>query len=274
MGQYQQWLHYRDIDRLLHTQLEELEEEFAQLQRREQRLQQMLQPLTADATPLLQSDNEILRTLAIGLNGHNGHAEPTTYTQGHMQGYVPSANGATEMTHNGTVGTALARPPLIDVEIALARPRPDPLTDTHASKGNEPLAVISSAPAAQNGLAEADEQDVTGPAALQPPQPLLHSDMTLPPTPGSHSSHSPHYEPMLLPEDMDAFIDGHSETEPRVELPAWLRNAALHNANGPIDQESMRTNRLIQRWIERWGHQRLQGRPPDAQEVRGKDISQ
>ena len=46
-----------------------------------------------------------------------------------------------------------------------------------------------------------------------------------------------------------------------MQLPWWLRNAALLNANGPIDQESMRTNRLIQRWIERWG------RHPDAQEL-------
>jgi hypothetical protein len=218
MGQYQQWLHYRDIDRLLHAQLEELEEELTQLQVREQLLLQILQPVTGDAPSLLQSGNEILRALAIG---SNGHTEPRERSQGHTQ----SANGATEMT------------------------------------------AISPAPAAQNGLPPAEEPYITDPNSLQLPQPPLHKNMTPPPVP-----HSPHYEPaMLLPEDMDAFIDGHTETEPRMELPAWLRNAALHNANGPIDQESMRTNRLIQRWIERWGrHQELQ---PGAQEPRREDTS-
>jgi hypothetical protein len=100
MGQYQQWLHYRDIDRLLHTQLEELEEELTQLQIREQLLQQILQLPIEDATPLLQSDNEILHALAIGLNGHTEPME-------HTQGYTQSANGATEVSYNGTVGTAI-----------------------------------------------------------------------------------------------------------------------------------------------------------------------
>jgi len=247
MGQYQQWLHYRDIDQLLHTQLEELEEELAQLQIREQLLQHLLQPVTEDATSLLQPDNEILRALAIGLNGHT---EPI----GHTQGSAQSANGATEMTYNGTVG--------------IASPRLGETALTHSSQSDEPMAAISSAPATQNGLPPAEEQYVTDSDSLQPPQPLRNKNMTLPPIP-----HSPHYEPMLLPEDMDAFIDGHSETEPRMELPVWLRNAALHNANGPIDQESMRTNRLIQRWIERWGHQREQGWHPDAQELREEDAS-
>ena len=254
MGQYQQWLHYRDVDRLLHTQLEELEEELAQLQIREQLLQQILQPATGDATSLLQSDNEILRALAIRLNGHT---EPIKLTQEHTHGSTQSANGAAEMTYNGTVGTASASP------------RPGETALTHSSQNDEPATAISSPPATQNGLPLAEEQYATDPDSAQPPQPLLNRNMTLPPIP-----HSPHYEPMLLPEDMDAFIDGHSETEPRMELPVWLRNAALHNANGPIDQETMRTNRLIQRWIERWGHQREQEWHPDAQEVRRKDTSQ
>ncbi len=247
MGQYQQWLHYRDIDRLLHTQLEELEEELAQLHIREQLLQQILQPVTEDATLPLQSDNELLRALAIGLNGHT---EPIVRTQEHTQGYAQSANGATEMTYNGTVGTASARPRL------------DPITDTHSSQNNEPKAASPSAPTAQNGLPLADEQYATKPDSLQPPIPHSH-----------HNPHSPHYESMLLPENMDAFIDGHSETEPRMELPIWLRNAALHNTNGLIDQESMRTNRLIQRWIERWGHQRQQEEHPDLSERSEEDAS-
>jgi hypothetical protein len=68
-----------------------------------------------------------------------------------------------------------------------------------------------------------------------------------------------HPEIELLPEDMMAFFDGNAQTEPQLELPWWLRKIAIstNNAPGtrPIDQETIRTNRLVQRWIERWGRQ-------------------
>ncbi len=98
MGQYQQWLHYRDVDRLLRTQLEELAEEFAQLRNREQLLQHMLYPVHAQEQPaltsassLLQSNNEILHALAVGLNGHTDHMQHTDPTP------ATSENGTTEM---------------------------------------------------------------------------------------------------------------------------------------------------------------------------------
>ena len=100
MGQYQQWLHYRDVDRLLHAQLEELTEELAQLQEREQLLQQMLQPIQAqeqpaieDAPSLLQANNEILHALAISLHGHTHNTNHTNHTE-----FSPSTNGMTETT--------------------------------------------------------------------------------------------------------------------------------------------------------------------------------
>ncbi len=66
----------------------------------------------------------------------------------------------------------------------------------------------------------------------------------------------PHYAMALLPEDMAAFFDQHSTTDPQIELPWWLHNLTnASNGNGPIDQESSRTNRLVQRWLERWGKQ-------------------
>ena len=229
MGQYQQWMHYRDVDRLLHAQLEELEEEFAQLRNREQLLQNAMrpgqfihtqeQPPMEDAALLLEADNEILHALAVGLNGHTNQVEHTPST-------------------NDTAVNTCVQP----------------------SQSNEPLAPISSALFAQSSLPSAEEQYSANPAPADTFQPPLNSNMTLPPIP-----HSPHSEPMLLPEDMDAFINEHTPTEPRMELPSWLRNATLQNANGPIDQESMRTNRLIQRWIERWG------RHPDTQEPSEED---
>ncbi|HYX49333.1 MAG TPA: hypothetical protein VE843_06295 [Ktedonobacteraceae bacterium] len=63
----------------------------------------------------------------------------------------------------------------------------------------------------------------------------------------------------LLPEDMIAFFDEHERTDPQLELPWWLRKITVSSkdeqAGRPIDHNSIRTNRLVQRWIERWGRQ-------------------
>ncbi len=79
-----------------------------------------------------------------------------------------------------------------------------------------------------------------------------------------------HPEIELLPEDMLAFFDGHSHTDPQLELPWWLRKITIssNNAEGarPIDQETMRTNRLVQRWIERWGRQSFTTPEPAGKE--------
>jgi hypothetical protein len=68
-----------------------------------------------------------------------------------------------------------------------------------------------------------------------------------------------HPEIELLPDDMIAFLDGHQLTDPQLELPWWLRNITISSkdeqAGRPIDYKSIRTNRLVQRWIERWGRQ-------------------
>jgi hypothetical protein len=63
----------------------------------------------------------------------------------------------------------------------------------------------------------------------------------------------------LLPEDMFVFFEEHSQTDPQLELPWWLRKITITSGDDetgkPIDQESIRTNRLVQRWVERWGRQ-------------------
>ena len=92
-------------------------------------------------------------------------------------------------------------------------------------------------------------------------------------TPGAENASSSvnHPEIELLPEDMLAFFDEHAHTDPRLELPWWLRKITVssNNAEGarPIDQETMRTNRLVQRWIERWGrHSSAAPVPAEQQE--------
>jgi hypothetical protein len=82
-----------------------------------------------------------------------------------------------------------------------------------------------------------------------------------------------HPEIELLPEDMMAFFDEHAQTDPQLELPWWLRNITVssHNEQGsrPIDQNSLRTNRLVQRWIERWGRQSSATLKPTEKEEEG-----
>jgi hypothetical protein len=72
----------------------------------------------------------------------------------------------------------------------------------------------------------------------------------------------------LLPEDMNAFLDENSSTEPRLELPWWL-----HRITNGTDESGRsiaperganNTNRLVQRWIERWGRQSV---PPPEEEI-------
>ena len=81
-----------------------------------------------------------------------------------------------------------------------------------------------------------------------------------------------HPEIELLPEDMFAFFEEHTLTDPQLELPWWLRKITITSADDetgrPIDQESMRTNRLVQRWVERWGRQSQSG-PLSGRESEG-----
>src|SRR5438874_11466192 len=74
---YQQWLHYREVDRHLRAQLETLERELVQLQEHARLLEQSIQPLYAPVSSetsspgdqdLLQADNQIIHVLADGLN--------------------------------------------------------------------------------------------------------------------------------------------------------------------------------------------------------------
>lgn len=67
----------------------------------------------------------------------------------------------------------------------------------------------------------------------------------------------------LLPADINAFVDAHSLTDPQLKVPWWLRNlrSTTEQAVGeqsPIDQQSERTNRSVERFFQRWNDQTLQ----------------
>ncbi|GAC1398157.1 MAG: hypothetical protein NVSMB49_05560 [Ktedonobacteraceae bacterium] len=65
---------------------------------------------------------------------------------------------------------------------------------------------------------------------------------------------------------IDLVPDENAQTEPQIALPWWLRNAALSaTREDTLDAQSIRTNRLVQRWLERWGRQEEQtGQSPQA----------
>ncbi len=69
----------------------------------------------------------------------------------------------------------------------------------------------------------------------------------------------PHKAIDLVPEDKTTLPDGHAPTEPQIALPWWLQKAALSaTQSNSLDAQSIRTNRLVQRWLERWGRQEEQ----------------
>jgi hypothetical protein len=196
MGQYQQWLHYQEIDRRLRTQLETLEAELAQLQEQLHLLEQQLEP----ATPL--ADNPIIQVLAAILNDHNVSPNSTT-----SYSNVSMTSSASDL------------------------------------QSPEPGKSISPELLSWGGLPNFGAQEIAEPfpTVEHTPPPVNHPEIE------------------LLPEDMLAFLDEYAQTDPQLELPWWLRNITISSKDEPgkrpIDQHSIRTNRLVQRWIERWGRQ-------------------
>jgi len=221
MGQYQQWLHCREVDQQFHTELETLERELAQLLDGAQTVEQPESPPQDAVFSAIQiqentvfdgstlAGNTIIHALATGLNG-------------------PVPSSPYELTSS-----------------------PVPANQQIPASG-QAAETISSALFGWSNLPN-----------FETPDPSTGSLMNgVPPFNPNLDQHYPrisHQDLALLPEDMSSFIDEHSLTDPRIELPWWLHNITVpsraNNSNRPIDQESIRTNRLVKRWLERWGHQ-------------------
>jgi len=198
MGQYQQWLHYREVDQRLRAELEALETELSQLQDQVSRLEQTCP----------SPDNQIIRALTISMERE---AQPTSTSSSDV----------------------------FSVESPL-----DALPDT-----NESSHVLSPSLQHRGALPDFSPQEMQ--------ESFQNGEVSKPPS-------TPNYEMILLPEDFIAIFEEHNQTDPQLELPWWLRNIKVSTGTpdrtSPIDQESIRTNRLVQRWLERWGRQ-----PPTQQ---------
>lgn len=232
MGQYQQWLHYQEVDRRLRAELEALETELAQLKE--------VVCLTEAAFEQLppQKENVLIRILAAGLNGlavspAELHFSPSQHDSSSEDLADPAAYSTLDSV----------------------TPQQARSADTEPRRGEgggeergEPLwSPVAPALMGWGGLPNFGPQET-----FVAPLPAI--EQAIPPT--------SHPEIALLPEDMLAFFDEHSPTDPQLERPWWLRTmmiaASASNTKGtadPIDQERLRTNHLVQRWIERWRRQ-------------------
>lgn len=223
MGQYQQWLHFHEVGRHLQAQREELVRELAQLQERSHFYEQILQP---------QQPSENAST------GEIVHAPPMDNVILHalaisVNGYM-SSNSHTLQQRTTPVPTSRS-------EIIPNEQGTTSISPALFAQGNLPNFETPATPPVPVDISMIDtSQFPTYPD--QPPPSVPHYD----------------YDMALLPEDMATFFDQYSTTDPQIELPWWLRNLTNVSNNGPIDQESIRTNRLVQRWLERWGKQPLQ----------------
>ncbi len=215
MGQYQQWLHYREIDQQLHAQLDRLENELALLQ---ERLLQLEQDSCYSG-----SENNVIQALARGL-----HMQPSLIQQDTSR--TASLSEQVELDQPGEVDQPDEAPEVISP--ALRAWSSFPHFESPAIPTNQ-----------EQSSANTSQPFATGNQLFHP---IPHSDMELPAE--------------------DLFFDQHSQTDPQLELPWWLRGIAAstltNQATGLIDQETVRTNKLVQRWIERWGRQAQQEQKP------------
>ncbi|GLV59392.1 hypothetical protein KDH_62190 [Dictyobacter sp. S3.2.2.5] len=191
MGQYREWLFYREIDQQLTAQIQASEQELAHVQME-------IEHLERDTR---YADNIIIQAL-IGLQQAQ---------QIHSQGAAAEA---------AAVGQRASSPALF----------------------------------AWNQLPQLDNRDA------QPVDDNVTLPRPLPAPTGSDSS--------LTPTSSSGFMDANSLTDPQLKVPWWLRNAHAHKeiptgapGTSPVDQQSTRTNQLVERWFERWGERTRDSAP-------------
>ncbi|GHO83053.1 hypothetical protein [Dictyobacter formicarum] len=195
MGQYREWLFYREIDQQLTTQIQAFEQELAQIQAEIGQLEHKTS----------YTDNIILQAL-IGIQ------------QAQRANSQQSASNAT-------------------------------------GKGQKAAGTVSPALFAWSQLPKFDGRDI------QPSDDDTPPNSPLPPLTASTGN--------LLPTDISAFVDAHSQTDPQLKVPWWLRSAHANKmiekdapgSTSPVDQQSTRTNQLVERWFERWGERTKNSAP-------------
>lgn len=189
MGQYQQWLHLREKEQLIRTQIDTLTEELAELQAYARAFEEVENGSYQDAN---MAENELFRLLSLAIRPLFPWDR------------APGSNSSSQ-------------------KLPAVAPQPQPASRLNQSVPTAPLAPLAPS------------------ASLAPLPPLPHPEIT------------------LLPEDMAAFFDEHTQTTPQMRLPWWNRpEAATMQGNSPIDEKSERNREEIERWLARWGRQSFQ----------------
>lgn len=210
MGQYRQWLHYREIDQQLKGQLAALEQEL------------MTTRAQAQEDDSTYAENSIIQAL--------------------ISQHAAKLLAAVEQE------LAASLPPPTFTE-----PATEPIPNTTALQPDiqaieqQEQGAMSAALLAWGGLPNFTSHDMQ--------EPIVNATTQSPLLPSTDP------QEQLLPADVSSFVAAHSLTDPQIKMPWWIRDIARRSsssgvpAKSPVDQQSQRTNRLVQRWFERWGEQ-------------------
>ena len=232
MGQYQRWLHYQEIDRRLRSELEALERELATLQQS-------------------MSDPPVMKTSASNGEASAGQAAPQT------QNFVIRALDSSLKDHSSTPGKTFHEAENLPAHLPLA-PTTNGFHEQQAASSDSP--VTSTGNPVQPKADESISPPLMnwgalpnfGPHEIEEASPVAQR----PEVPST-----PHPDTMLLPEDMPTFINEHTRTDPQLGLPWWLQSkesdAPAQETTGrpaSVEPEPARTDRLVQRWMERREH--------------------
>ena len=218
MGQYQQWLHYREIDQQLQAHLRELSDELAKLQAEQARL---MEPHASLA------NNAIIQALTKQGRADQFQSDNIDFIEVNDVVEVPDTpfefspfNGVAEEYH-----------------FAQIRDKAGDAAQQHAEAVSPALFAWSSLPNFDSGKI---------------------------PIPDDKIPSTPHPDTDLLPEDMNMLMKRGAQDDP--QLP-WLQPEGNEHGHNPVDQQSKRTDRLVQRWLARWG------RETDNQPEQGGGVS-
>lgn len=218
MGQYQQWLHYREIDQQLQAHLKELTEELAKLQAEQARL---MEPHASLA------NNAIIQALTKQGRADQFQSDNIDFIEVNDVVEVPDTpfefspfNGVAEEYHFAQN------------------------SDDAREAAKRRAEAVSPALFAWSSLPNFDSGKI--------------------PIPDDRIPSTPHPDIDLLPKDMNMLMKKGTQADP--QLP-WLHPEGNEHGNSPVDQQSKRTDQLVQRWMARWG------RETNKQSEQGEDVS-
>lgn len=241
MGQYQEWLQYQALDRKLRSQLKALETIQAQVQEQIQELRKQLP----------QADNPVLLALAYYLVQQQQAVELAA-----NQGANPEHTSAPSQSQQ--VPEKLLAAAGIEAEPTYAlKPQtmPESLSNALSNWGGLPNFDPQNVPATPSGRSQTPDTFKQGQRASQPViAPLFSLPTGKTPVPGRASRQTTQELPEIHGKNGNS---SEYNANANLEIPDWLQHITVSTEQGymPIDPESVRTNRLVQRWLTRWGKQ-------------------